>query len=49
MLPRVDLIRAKESNWLLMNSPDHISEIIRKHGVWGQTESIICKTFLSLA
>lgn len=48
MLPRVDLIRTKEVNYLLMNSPDHISDFIRKNGSWGQTEATICKAFISL-
>ena len=37
MLPRVDLIRAEETSWLLMNNKDHISEFIRKNGFWGHT------------
>lgn len=47
MLPRVDLIRAEENSWLLLNNSDHISEFIRKNGFWGQTESSIAKAFLA--
>ena len=46
MLPRVDLIKADEHSWLLLNSPDHISENIRKNGFWGRTEEGIAKVFL---
>ena len=41
MLPRVDLIKADEHSWLLLNSPDHISENIRKNGFWGKKEESI--------
>ena len=34
MLPRVDLIRGEQTSWLLLNSPDHISDVVRKHGRW---------------
>lgn len=47
MLPRVDLVRAKENNWLLMNNRDHISEFIRKNGFWGHNEATIGKVFLA--
>ena len=47
MLPRVDLIRAEENNWLLMNNRDHISDFIRKNGFWGHTEATIGKVFLA--
>ncbi len=46
MLPRVDLIRGAESDWLLMNNPDHISGFIRATGAWGVTESTISKIIL---
>ncbi len=46
MLPRVDLIKADEHSWLLLNSPDHISENIRKNGFWGKKEESIAKVFL---
>ena len=45
MLPRVDLIRAEENSWLLMNNLDHISDFIRKNGYWGRTEATIGKVF----
>ena len=47
MLPRVDLVRADENNWLLLNSPDHITDIIRKNGFWGLNEATIAKVFLT--
>jgi FkbM family methyltransferase len=47
MLPRVDIIRAEEADWLLLNSPDHISDFIRKNGFWGRTEADICKMFIA--
>jgi FkbM family methyltransferase len=46
MLPRVDLVRADECEWLLLNSPDQITEYIRKNGAWGITEASIAKVFL---
>lgn len=46
-LPRVDVIRAEEADWLLLNSPDHISDFIRKNGYWGRTESDLCKKFIT--
>ena len=46
MLPRVDLIRAGDTSWLLMNSPDLISDHIRKKGVWGENELFVCRLFL---
>lgn len=47
MLPRIDLIRAEENSWLLMNNKDHISDFIKKNGFWGQTEATIAKVFLA--
>ena len=47
MLPRVDLIRAEENSWLLLNNQDHITDYIRKNGFWGHTESTIAKVFLA--
>lgn len=47
MLPRVDLIRAEENSWLLLNNNDHISDFIRKNGFWGKNESTIAKVFLA--
>ena len=47
MLPRVDLIRAEENSWLLMNNQDHISDFIRKNGFWGHAEATIGKVFLA--
>ena len=47
MLPRVDLIRTEENNWLLMNNRDYISNFIRKNGFWGHTEALIGKVFLA--
>ena len=46
MLPRVDLIRADSSSWLLLNNSDHISDFIRKNGYWGLAESSIAKVFI---
>jgi FkbM family methyltransferase len=46
-LPRVDIIRAEEADWLLLNSPDHISDFIRKNGYWGRTEADLCKMFVA--
>ena len=45
MLPRVDLIRGDESSWLLMQSPDWITNSIKKNGNWGSNESNLCKVF----
>ena len=47
MLPQVDLIRADENSWLLMNNQDHISDFIKNNGFWGRTESTIAKVFLA--
>ena len=47
MLPQVDLIRADENSWLLLNNQDHITDYIRKNGFWGHTESTIAKVFLA--
>ena len=47
MLPRVDLIRADENDWMLLNSPDHITEFIRKNGFWGFNEATIAKVFVA--
>ena len=46
MLPRVDLIQADEHSWLLLNSPDHITDIIRKDGFWGRWEESIARVFI---
>ena len=46
MLPRVDLIRADQNSWLLLNNSDHISDFIRKNGYWGLTEFTIAKVFI---
>ena len=46
MLPRVDLIRAGDTSWLLMNSPDHILDFVRRNGFWGNNEVVICRLFL---
>ena len=45
MLPRVDLIRTEADSWLLMQSPDWISNSIKKNGNWGPNESNLCKVF----
>ena len=45
MLPRVDLIRADESSWLLMQTPDWITNSIKKNGNWSSNESNLCKAF----
>lgn len=47
MLPRVDLIRSGDAEWLLLNNRDHISEFIRHNGFWGQAEATICSAFLA--
>ena len=47
MLPRVDLIRAEENSWLLLNNNDQISDFIKKNGFWGKNESSIAKVFLA--
>ncbi len=41
------MVRADENNWLLLNSPDHISDFIRKNGYWGLNEATIAKVFLA--
>ena len=46
MIPRVDVIRCEDATWLLMNSPDHISDYIRSNGRWGALEAKICNMFL---
>ncbi|MCO6185676.1 FkbM family methyltransferase [Rhizobium sp. L1K21] len=47
MLPRVDLIRTGELDWLLLNSPDFISASIRKDGSWGALEGLLGKAFVN--
>jgi FkbM family methyltransferase len=47
MLPRVDLIRGDELSYLLLNSPDHITQFIKQNGFWGNTEAVMCKTLLT--
>lgn len=47
MLPRVDIIRADENDWLLLNNSDHISNFIKENGFWGSNEAVICKAFIS--
>lgn len=46
MLPELEFIKTKENNWVLLKSPDHISEYIKKNGFWGQKETIIAKAFV---
>lgn len=46
MLPHVDIYRRGELDYLLMNSSDHISDSIRKHGQWSSSEVTICKVLL---
>ena len=43
MLPRVDLIKTDEFDYLLFNSNDLITNFIKNHGFWGRTESNICQ------
>ena len=43
MLPKINLIKSKENDWLILDSPDHISDYIRKNGYWGAKELIIAK------
>jgi len=45
MLPRVDLIRAEENSWLLLNNNDHISDFIRKNGFWGKMNQPLQRFF----
>ena len=47
MLPRVDLVRADENDWLLLNSPDYITNFIRKRGFWGINEATIGNVFVA--
>ena len=47
MLPKINLIKSKENDWLILDSPDHIGDYIKKNGYWGAKELIIAKTFLS--
>lgn len=47
MLPRVDTINAEEHSWLLLNSPDHITDFIRSNGFWGEKEANIAKVILA--
>jgi len=47
MLPRVDLVRADENDWLLLKSPDHINNFVRENGYWGATDAGIAKVFLA--
>ena len=30
MLPELEFIKTKENNWVLLKSPDHISDYIKK-------------------
>jgi FkbM family methyltransferase len=46
MLPKVDLIRTDEHDWLLTNGKDHISEFIRHNGFWGRLETAFSKALL---
>ena len=46
MLPELEFIKTKENNWVLLKSPDHISDYIKKNGFWGQKESTIAKAFV---
>lgn len=46
-LPRVDLIRADNNDWLLLDNSDHITDFIKKNGFWGINESNIAKLFVS--
>lgn len=46
MLPRVDIIRENEITWLLMNSPDFITNQIKQKGGWGIHEVAICRILL---
>ena len=46
MLPKVDLIRTDENDWLLANGKDHISEFIRRNGFWGQLETAFSRALL---
>lgn len=47
MLPKVDLIRTDENDWLLTSGKDHISEFIRRNGFWGQLETAFSKALLN--
>lgn len=47
MLPHVDIYRRDDLDYLLMNSPDYISEIIRTTGSWSENETKICRAFLN--
>ncbi|MFV0431000.1 MAG: FkbM family methyltransferase [Alphaproteobacteria bacterium] len=46
MLPRVDIIREKETTWLLINGSDLLSNTIKQRGRWGNVEHQICQAFL---
>lgn len=46
MLPNIDFVRCDDFDYLLMRSEDHISQSIRKNGVWGQLELTLAKTFV---
>jgi FkbM family methyltransferase len=45
MLPRVDVVRTDQFDYLLAYSHDHISNTIRRDGEWGQVESTLCRYF----
>lgn len=47
MLPKVDLIRTDENDWLLTSGKDHISDFIRRNGFWGQLETACSKALLN--
>ena len=47
MLPHVDIYRRGEIDYLLLNSKDHVSEAIRKHGKWCATEITLCKNLIA--
>jgi FkbM family methyltransferase len=47
MLPRVDLVKAADAHWLLMEGPDLISARIRQHGAWEQPQVDVARAFLS--
>jgi FkbM family methyltransferase len=43
MLPRVDIVRTDQFDYLLACSNDHISCTIRRDGTWGDVESTLCR------
>jgi hypothetical protein len=46
MLPEIDLVRRRNTDYLLMNSPDQITNTIKQHGIWGELGITVCQLFM---